>query len=454
MSKTPQSLINKEKYMKKIYTLGIFSLLVLASCRGGTTPSSSQPASTDSNGSIVREKVSLKYWNSLTGADGGMMRQLVSNFNATYPGDIEVIETFTNEVDYYTNINLLVPLGRGPDVAIMHSYLVQSYANSNILVPIDDYITNSNVEIKQEDYIEDVFSSLYFEDNLYGVPLDVHTVGIYYNLDLLNKYNLSVPTNRAELIAAAKTVQTGEKVTKPNFWGLPISQVWPSEWTFTTALYQQGGREIDNQGNPAFNSPEGIAALRAVADLIHIEKVSPLNLSVDQDLFLFQTGQALFHIQGSWMLNSMIEADLNFGVLPMSKMFSAPGSTTENQIAARSHTFVAPKQTRAVDVNKQRAIITFIKYMGDNSSLWAQAGQIPASNIARATSEYAALPYHPGFGEVTNFRVSAQSAFFHQAFSPVYSRVTAAMANPNYDPVVLLTAAETEANQLLVAARS
>jgi hypothetical protein len=46
--------------------------------------------------------------------------------------DIEVIETFTNEVDYYTNINLLVPLGRGPDVAIMHSYLVQSYANSKL----------------------------------------------------------------------------------------------------------------------------------------------------------------------------------------------------------------------------------------------------------------------------------------------------------------------------------
>lgn len=440
--------------MKKIYALGVFSLLVLASCRGGTTPSSSQPASTDGGGSTVTEKVSLKYWNSLTGADGGMMRQLVSNFNAAHPGDIEVIETFTNEVDYYTNINLLVPLGRGPDVAIMHSYLVQSYANSNILVPIDDYITNSNVEIRQEDYIEDVFNSLNFEDDLYGVPLDVHTVGIYYNLDLLNKYNLSVPTNRAELIAAAKTVQTAEKVTKPNFWGLPISQVWPSEWTFTTALYQQGGQEIDAQGNPAFNSPEGIAALRSVADLIHVERVSPLNLSVDQDLFLFQTGQALFHIQGSWMLNSMIEAELNFGVLPMSKMFSGSGSATENQIAARSHSFVAPKQTRAVDINKQRAIMTFIKYMGDNSSLWAQAGQIPASNIARATPEYAALPYHPGFGAITNFRVAAQSPYFHQAFSPVYSRVTAGMANPNYDPLVLLTAAETEAIQLLAEARS
>jgi multiple sugar transport system substrate-binding protein len=442
--------------MKKMMSLSMFAVLILASCRiGGNTnePTSNTP-SLDSSGNPIAEKVSLKYWNSLTGADGGMMRQLVAAFNAAYPGEIEVIETFTNEVDYYTNINLLVPLGRGPDVAIMHSYLVQSYANSDILVPIDDYITNSNVEIKAEDYIADVFSSMYFEDELYGVPLDVHTVGIYYNIDLLNKYSLAIPTNRAELLQAAKTVQAGEKASKPNFWGLPVSQVWPSEWTFTTALYQQGGEEIDANGNPAFNSPEGIAAMRAVADLIHVEQVSPLNLSVDQDLFLFQTGQALFHIQGSWMLNSMIEAGLNFGVLPLSKMFSAPGSETENQIAARSHTFVVPKQSRTVDVNKQRAIMTFIKYMGDNSSVWAQAGQIPASNIARATPEYAALPYHDGFGDVENFRVAAQSPYFHQAFSPVYSRITAAMANPNYDPVVLLTAAETEALQLLAEARA
>jgi ABC-type glycerol-3-phosphate transport system substrate-binding protein len=47
----------------------------------------------------------------------------------------------------------------------------------------------------------------------------VHTVGIYYNKDLLNKYSLSVPTNRQELIQAAKTVQTGEKVTNSQFLG-------------------------------------------------------------------------------------------------------------------------------------------------------------------------------------------------------------------------------------------
>jgi multiple sugar transport system substrate-binding protein len=441
---------------KKHVSLSILGLLVLASCRLAPSSSSSSSTTTSLDGSNtgITEKVSLKYWNSLTGADGSMMRQLVNNFNQAYPNEIEVIETFTNEVDYYTNINLLVPLGRGPDVAIMHSYLVQSYANSNLIVPIDDYITTANVNINATDYIEDVFTSLYFENKLYGVPLDIHSVGIYYNKDLLNKYSLAVPTNRAELLAAAKTVQAGEKVSNNNFWGLPISQVWPSEWIFTTALYQNGGSEIDANGNPAFNSPQGIAAMRAVADLIHVDKVSPLNLSVDQDLFLFQTGQALFHIQGSWMLNSIIETGLNFDVLPLSNMFTSSASSTQNQVSARSHSFVVPKQNRAVDANKQRAIMTFVKYMGDNSSLWAQAGQIPASNIARATPQYAALPYHQGFGNVTNFRVAAQSPYFHQAFSPVYSRVTAALANPNYDPQLLLTAAEQEAIQLLAEARS
>lgn len=443
---------------KKNVNLSIFGLLVLSSCRLAPTPNSSASdiisSTNGENSTGITEKVSLKYWNSLTGADGGMMRQLVSNFNQAHPNQIEIIETYTNEIDYYTNINLLVPLGRGPDVAIMHSYLVQSYANSDLIIPIDEYIDNADVDINEADYISDVFTSMYFEDTLYGIPLDLHSVGIYYNVDLLNKYNLSVPTNRAELLSAAKVVQTGEKVTNNNFWGLPISQVWPSEWIYTTALYQNGGSEIDANGNPAFNSPQGIAAMKAVADLIHVDKVSPLNLSVDQDLFLFQTGQALFHIQGSWMLNSIIETELNFDVLPLSRMFTETATATQDQVAARSHSFVVPKQNRAVDLNKQRAIMTFVKYMGDNSSLWATAGQIPASNIARATPEYNLLPYHPGFGGVSDFRVSAQSPYFHQAFSPIYSRITGALANPNYNAQALMDAAEQEALQLLAEIRS
>ncbi|MBE0701235.1 MAG: extracellular solute-binding protein [Acholeplasmataceae bacterium] len=434
--------------MKKLFSILTIVLLVfiLVGCRGGKP--------TDEDDDIPGQKVSLKYWNSLTGADGTVMRQLVQQFNAAHQGEIEVIETFNNEIDYYTNINLLVPMGQGPDVMIMHSYLVQSYANSNILVPIDDYLEVSEVDIHPEDYVEDVFGSLYFNDALYGVPLDLHAVGIYYNKTLLDKYDLDVPTNRDELIATAKTVQTGEKVETPNFWGLPISTVWPSEWLFTTALYQNNGLEIDAEGNPAYNTSAGAAALKAVADFIHVEQISPTNLSVDQDLFMFQTGRALFHMQGSWMLNSIIDSGINFGVIPMSNMFNMDGETYSEQIAARSHTFVVPTRNTPPSDERKEAVMTFIKYLGDHSYVWATAGQIPASNIARSSSEYQALEHIHGFGEIDNFRVAAQSPYYHQAFSPVYSRVTAALSNASYNASTLLTAAVAEAIMLIAEAKS
>jgi multiple sugar transport system substrate-binding protein len=343
---------------------------------------------------------------------------------------------------------------KGPDVMIMHSYLVQSYANTGLIVPLESYIETSGVDIKSSDYMKDIFNSLYFENKLYGVPLDVHTVGIYYNKDLLDKYGLSVPTNREQLISAAKTVQTGEKVTSSQFWGLPLSTTWPSEWLFTASLYQNNGLEIDQNGDPAYNTTQGINALKALTDLIHVENLSPLNLGVDQDLFMFQTGKALFHIQGSWMLNSMIESGINFGVLPVSQMFNLSDTATKNQIPVRSHTFVVPKPSVDMTERRQEAIMTFVKYLGDHSYIWATAGQIPASNIARATTEYQALPYHAGFGDISNFRISAQSPYFHQAFSPVYSRVTAAMSNKNYNAQLLLNAAVEEALLLLQEARS
>jgi multiple sugar transport system substrate-binding protein len=449
--------------MKKTLSVALIVVFVsvLAACgRFGTTTTTSDDSTTTttttSEGQTTTwgDKITIGYWNSLTGADGVVMRQLVQMFNTEFAGRIEVAETFTNEIDYYTNLNLLVPMGRGPDVAIMHSYLVQSYANRNLIIPIDGYIRDSGVDIETEDYITDVIESLDFEEHLYGIPLDIHTVGIYYNKTLLSQYGLSVPTTRQELIAAAKTVQMGERASgKNNFWGLPISSVWPSEWIFTTALYQNNGREIDASGNPAYNSQAGLNALRSVTDLIHVEGLSPINLGVDQDLFYFQTGQALFHIQGSWMMNSIVESGIQFGVFPLSNMFNADGQTYSAYVHARSHTFVIPKQTKTVSAQKKLAIMMFVKFLGDHSYVWATAGQIPASNIARATSEYQALDLLHGFGDVANFRVAASSPYYHEAYSPVYSRVTTALLNSGYNASTLLSAAVAEANQLIAAAK-
>lgn len=431
----------------------------LSACNrfGGNTPTPEPEPETEPN---PQEEIGITFWNNLTGADGVVMRQLIAQFNLENAGAIRVTETYVNEITHYSNIDNLVPLGRGPDVALMHSHRVSSYIEKGVVVPIDSYITN--VDIKLEDYVEDVMSSLSIGGNIYGIPLDLHTVGIYYNKALLQKYSIPVPTNRAELIQAALTVQEGEN--RSNFYGFPLSTAWPSEWTFTTALFQNGGNEILDPETPGYNNTIGVKAMKTVADLIHVYHLSPNTLGVDQDLFSFQNGDALFHIQGSWMLNAIKDSKVgnSFDIIPLSTMFTDEDTPTKNQVYARSHVFVIPMPKRAPSQARQNAIATFIKWMGDHSYTWAEAGQIPASNIARQSKQYQAIEYIQHFGNPDNFRVGAQTPYYQEAYGVVWAYVTqilsispSAVATQYTDAEILslFNAAADEARLLIMAAK-
>ncbi len=432
----------------------VVGAMLLAACG----PTSSQPTSNtpnSENGDSVEpslpefDNVALTFGNPITGADGTAMRQLVRDFNAEYEGQISIEETFLPEVDYYESLIATIPMKRSFDVALIHSYRIPSFANKNLLYPLNDLIATTGIDISRENYIESVYDAMTYNDSQYGVPLDVHSIMLYYNQDLLDSHSVGVPTNRGELISAAKKMPN----TSAGGYGLPLSSTWPSEYIFTSALYQNGGHEIDvDSFMPAFNNTAGANALSAVADLIHTEKISPLNVSVDADMLMFQQGKAMFHINGNWMLNSMIESGINFGVTSLANMFVDSETDNSDKVAARSHTFVLPDGRN--DETKQQAAMVFIKYVTEHAYLWAQSGgHIPASNIARATDEYLALPYHQTYGDVNHYTLNQPSPYYYEAYSPVFSRVTSALTNANYDAAQLLAAAAAEGEQAVIIAQ-
>ncbi|MDY0385428.1 ABC transporter substrate-binding protein [Trichlorobacter sp.] len=435
--------------MKKTI-LGVLFLATatLASCGPATSVEESLP--TDSEGNVVFENVAITYGNPITGSDGIAMRELVRRFNQEYEGQINVTESFISETEYYESLLMTIPMKRSYDIALVHSYKVSSFANKNLLHPIQSIIDDANIDLKAEDYISSVYDAMYYQDALYGIPLDIHTIILYYNKTLLNQYELEVPTNRAELIAAAKMMPN----TSSGGYGLPLSTTWPSEYIYTTALYQNGGSEIDEEGNPNYANAVGAEALKMVTDIVHTHHISPENVSVDSDLMLFNQGKAMFHINGDWMINSVVENGVDFGVTSLSKMFTddADGATADS-VAARSHCFVLP-EGRNVAI-KQQAAMVFAKYVTEHAYLWAEGGgHVPASNVARATEEYLALPYHHDYGDVDDFVLSPSSPYYYEAFSPVFSRVTTALSDSGYDAMSLLTAAEAEGNQLVEEAKA
>lgn len=437
------------KITKKIVPLLMLGLL-LSGCNPKPSPSTSYGAGSDVSASIPEFKnIALTYGNMITGADGTAMRQLVRKFNEEYAGQIAITETFLPETDYYESLVATIPIKRSFDVALVHSYRIASFANKDLLYPLNDLMASTGLGISRENYIGEVYDAMFYKEKQYGVPLDVHSIMLYYNKDLLLEHGVNVPTNRAELVAAAKKMPN----TSAGGYGLPLSTTWPSEYIFTSALYQNGGQEINTSTHmPTFNNDAGVNALKAMTDFIHVDKISPLNVNVDADLLMFQQGKAMFHINGNWMLNGMIDSGINFGMAPLSDILAATPSQTSKKIAARSHTFVLPQGRN--EALKQKAALVFIKYVTENAYLWAESGgHIPASNIARESEEYLALPHHQTYGDVNNYTLNSISPYYYEAFSPVFSRVTTAMSDPNYNGLALLNAAAEEGEQAVVLAQ-
>lgn len=420
----------------------LVSLLALTGCQrgsGGTVSTPDESLSVDESGNIIFDNVSITYGNPITGADGAHMRNLVSMFNEEYKGQIEVQESYLTETSYYEALELTIPMNRGYDVALIHSYKVASYANQGLLTSLDKPLETSGIEISRENYLTNVYDASVFDDQQYAIPLDIHTTLLYYNKDLLNQYGLSVPTNRKELLEACAKMPN----TSSGGWGLPLSVEWPSEYIYTTAFYQNGGKDFDEEGNPGFNSTAGKKALKALTDIVHTYKYSPTNVNVDGDLQLFCQGKAMFHIQGDWMLKTIEDSGVNFGVTSLSNMFVDEESDTSEDVYARSHVFAIPTNTRLTAI-KMQACLTFIKYVTEHAYVWAESGHVPANNDARATSEYAALPYHSSFGNLENYRLNDPSPYYYEGFSPVYSSVTTALSKADYDADALLQEAYEE----------
>ncbi|TVP94511.1 MAG: ABC transporter substrate-binding protein [Acholeplasmatales bacterium] len=410
--------------MKKIIMsfMLVFSIALLAACSG------------DDNGNGNGQVTAITFWNIFTGPDGQEMVAMINDFNAQHEGEIRVLTQTIPSADFYEVMNTAVPQGQGPDVAIMHLDNIQRYASLSMLDHFDDLLASADFDA--EDYIPAVWNAGLYDGRRYGIPLDVHPIGMFYNIDVLAAANVEVPTTTAELIAACDALAA--HVTHC----LPLSAMWPSQTLFTASLFQNNGVDLDENGEyPAFNTPEGFAALKIFNDLIYTHGVSIPNVGVDEDLAFFRQGNAAFHINGIWMLNGIIESGVNFGTAPIAQLFGDTPATW-----AGSHQFVMPRG-RNINPEKQAAILTFIEFITSNSLRWANAGQIPANLRVLESAEFQALPYHGTFVDVSTIRFVNASPYFDDAFTPIYSRVTAAMTSPGANIQALLDAAELEGIQ-------
>ncbi|MEZ0536821.1 ABC transporter substrate-binding protein [Caldicellulosiruptoraceae bacterium PP1] len=331
--------------------------------------------------------IQLEFWNGFTGPDGKGIAKLVDIFNQKYQGKIQVKMQVMQWGAYYDKIVTAVVSGKAPDIGIMHLDSIAKYANKGILLPLDEFA--SKLKLSENDFIPVVWKAGIINGKRYGIPLDVHPLALYYNVDLLKQAGYDhPPANREEFLdLAKKCTKDTDGDGKIDQWGFAMPPGWPSSQIYWAYLHQFGGKAFDDYlkiTKPLFNSKEGIEALQFLVDTIFKYKISPANIQQDGEVTLFKQGKLAMQLNGIWMIQGYKEQKgLNFMTAPVPQI--GPKKATW----AGSHNFVVFKKK---DFNsKKDAIFKFIDFISRNSFEWAKAGQVPARNSVRFSKAFATL---------------------------------------------------------------
>ena len=86
---------------------------------------------------------------------------------------------------YYQRMPAAVTAGKGPDVGAMHLDQLATNAARKVIVPLDDLA--KSLGLAESDFTPAVWQAGIYKDKRYGIPLDVHSLAMYYNTGPLRR---------------------------------------------------------------------------------------------------------------------------------------------------------------------------------------------------------------------------------------------------------------------------
>ncbi|MFI6271243.1 ABC transporter substrate-binding protein [Micromonospora zamorensis] len=360
--------------------LGAAASLTLAGCGGGDD-SASGPAAGNGGKEYTGPKVDLKLWNGFTGGDGEIFKTLVNQFNTEHKNIAVSVATYQWE-DYYNKLPGAASSGNGPDIAVMHMDQLATFAARGVITELDDVA--KNLELAEGDFAPTVWKGGLYNNKRYGIPLDMHPLGFYYNKSVMQKAGLDPnkpPTTRDDYVAALTELK---KAGIQGFWVSPFQ--FTGGMTFYSLLNQWGATLFDaDVAKATFNSDPAVEACTWLVDMIK-QGFSPANVGQDADYLSFKSGKNAFTWNGIWQINDLKKSpEVQWGVAPLPQIGSKPAAW------ANSHNFTIVKQ-RANDANKVSGAKVFINWLSEHSLDWAKGGQVPARKAVREGAEFKALP--------------------------------------------------------------
>ncbi len=385
--------------------------------------------------------VEITYWDFFGGGDGIRMKQIVEEFNKSQQ-EVRVTQTtLTWGEPFYTKVHTAVVAGQTPDVMSYHlSHFPAGIAGKDLRPITPEELSQAG--LKESDFQQSVVersreaSTKYGQsEQLFGVPLDIHTLVLYYNKTVLQKADAldaqGKPIGLESLDAFKKMLaQVKEKarLTPIAFSSAPADQAstWRAWYTF---FKQQNGDFLkDGQLSFADMANQGKTSLQTLVDMAESGLLTK-NTAYPAMVALFSSGRSAFMINGNWEVPTLVDLQtkgklpFDYGIVAFPKLFDNPDTWGD------SHQLAIPNNAKTPPTpEKVAAALKFIAYVVKQPA-WAGGGHIPAylplqesdvykqmqpnSQYSAAAAEHVVLEPvlpifgvgSPSFGAVANFLI-------------------------------------------------
>jgi multiple sugar transport system substrate-binding protein len=163
----------------------------------------------------ARAEDTIVWWDFLSGGDGARMKVMLDEFNKEHAGKVKIdATTFEWGVPFYTKVQTSAAVGQGPDVMTYHESRMPLGVSTGTLSALSPEELAA-AGIKASDFGPANWKAAQGPDGKqYAVPLDIHSIVLYYNKDLLKRPACSATTANPKA-STAPPVSTPRSPSSP-----------------------------------------------------------------------------------------------------------------------------------------------------------------------------------------------------------------------------------------------
>jgi multiple sugar transport system substrate-binding protein len=236
-------------------------------------------------------------------SDDNPVRQAhIRLFNALHPEcDLRLDPTGSDE-EIMPKVIVQCSAGVGPDLYECYApSQLQSYVKSGIALDITDELAKRGIDVKSEVW-ECALPLVQFNGRIYGFPANVATDALFFNKDVFDRMGEPYPTSHPwtwdEFLPLAQRMTVRDAEGRIKQYGFSFDP-----GMYKTFLEQWGARIYTEDGTAAaIDSPQAIAAMQFVQDLIFKYRVMPSALEEEAGAGAGGWGSATMKFIGSGKL--------------------------------------------------------------------------------------------------------------------------------------------------------